>query len=191
MIVGSNLTFSDFSFFPIFWGFDTPSHHHHGLTNPGTPVPSMDHFFLLGNASRPVCSLFLFTVQCQRKEWKSSAFLLLTNLRFLWEPQEQPQLYWKRIKHWIFQSLNESIFSLNTATVTDLSKVWTNHCKLIACMQSLSRVRSQVACFNFRSKDLTCLKNLAILSCHTNFRLKPETLTVDQWPLPLYLDYKS
>ena len=102
---------------------------------------------------------------------------------------KKKKFYWQRKNHWIFQSLNESVFSLNT--VTDLSKVWTNHCKLIACMQSLSRVRSQVACFNFRSKDLTCLKNLAILSCHTNFRLKPETLTVDQWPLPLYLDYKS
>ena len=37
-------------------------------------------------------SLFLFTVQCRRKEWKSSAFLLLTDLRFLSEPRELPQL---------------------------------------------------------------------------------------------------
>ena len=43
-----------FNFFPIFSGFATLSHYHTGLRNPGTPVPSMDHFFLLGNASRPV-----------------------------------------------------------------------------------------------------------------------------------------
>ena len=58
MFLTNSLT--KFNFFPIFSGFDTPSHHHHGLTNPGTPVPSMDNFFLLGNASRPVWSISYF-----------------------------------------------------------------------------------------------------------------------------------
>ena len=34
-----------FIFFPIFSGFATPSHDHTGQRNPGTPVPSMVHFF--------------------------------------------------------------------------------------------------------------------------------------------------
>ena len=43
-----------FNFFPIFSGFATPPHYHISLRNTGTPVPSMEIFFLLGNASRPV-----------------------------------------------------------------------------------------------------------------------------------------
>ena len=43
-----------FNFFPIFSGFATPSHYRIGLRNSGIPVPWMETFFLLGNASRPV-----------------------------------------------------------------------------------------------------------------------------------------
>ena len=45
------------NFFPIFSGFVTPSHYRTGLRNTEILVPSMETFFLLGNASRPVCCI--------------------------------------------------------------------------------------------------------------------------------------
>ena len=58
-----------FNFFPIFSGFATLSHYHTGLRNPGTPVPSMDHFFCLVMLQDQcaILIIFIFQYRCKQK----------------------------------------------------------------------------------------------------------------------------
>ena len=84
-----------FIFFPIFSGFAAPFHYHTGLRNTGTPVPWTETFFLLGNASRPVCFL---SVQKTRNDEG-----ILSNNKYLSKHRNWPEsvnsLWWSDVAH--------------------------------------------------------------------------------------------